>query len=94
MYKRNVRKSLISSGKYKEFRELTKERGRYTKFDETKLKYNPAASSKGYKEYIYDTHLKVVYMYDYDTGKVSIKLIPILKNIPGTPQLNEANPSQ
>lgn len=65
--KQNLISGLKSKGLYKQFRELTKEKGRYTKFDVEKLQY------KGDGVYQYDK----VYIYtldSYTTGDTSLRL--------------------
>lgn len=65
--KQNLIQGLKSQGLYKEFRELTKERGRYTKFDENKLQYRG--------EGIYQYGNVFVYTFDaYTTGDNHLKL--------------------
>lgn len=61
VWRANAIKALKSTGHWKEFRELTKERGRYTSFDISKLSYN-----EGAEYFIYDG--KVAFGFFYEKG--------------------------
>lgn len=53
----NVIKAIKSYGRFQQFREMMKdERGRYTRYDPTKLKYNRKDNS-----YIYDGRIRILF---------------------------------
>lgn len=66
----NVLKSIKSYGKWQHFREMTKdEKGRYTKYDPTKMRYNHKDNS-----YIYDGKVQIF----FDESPKDIALVSLV----------------